>query len=109
VIATAVLFHNFWSFPLNGDAWNQNFWPVLKNIGWPAVSLRRARRKAFPVLSDMIEWHQKRTRYGIRVDSADWFAQGGCCGRAIDVDRCEGGGSGVTPRISTRSNQCAMV
>ena len=27
VIATAVLFHNFWSFPFNGDAWNQNFWP----------------------------------------------------------------------------------
>ena len=22
VIATAVLFHNFWSFPFNGDAWN---------------------------------------------------------------------------------------
>jgi putative oxidoreductase len=33
VIATAVLFHNFWSFPLNGDAWNQNFWPFLKNFG----------------------------------------------------------------------------
>jgi putative oxidoreductase len=25
VVATAVLFHNFWSFPFNGDAWNQNF------------------------------------------------------------------------------------
>ncbi|HEY7665588.1 MAG TPA: DoxX family protein [Xanthobacteraceae bacterium] len=33
VIATAVLFHNFWSFPFNGDAWNNNFWPFLKNIG----------------------------------------------------------------------------
>ncbi len=33
VIATAVLFHNFWSFPFNGDAWNQNFWPFVKNIG----------------------------------------------------------------------------
>ena len=33
VIATAVLFHNFWSFPFNGDAWNQNFWPFLKNLG----------------------------------------------------------------------------
>jgi putative oxidoreductase len=33
VVATAVLFHNFWSFPFNGDAWNQNFWPFLKNIG----------------------------------------------------------------------------
>src|SRR5580692_8438326 len=33
VIVTAVLFHNFWSFPFNGDAWNQNFWPFLKNFG----------------------------------------------------------------------------
>jgi uncharacterized membrane protein YphA (DoxX/SURF4 family) len=33
VIATAVLFHNFWSFPFNSDVWNQNFWPFLKNFG----------------------------------------------------------------------------
>jgi putative oxidoreductase len=33
VIATAVLFHNFWSFPFNSYAWNENFWPFLKNIG----------------------------------------------------------------------------
>jgi putative oxidoreductase len=33
VIATAVLFHNFWSFPFNSDAWNDNFWPFLKNFG----------------------------------------------------------------------------
>jgi putative oxidoreductase len=33
VIATAVLFHNFWSFAFNGDEWNQNFWPFLKNFG----------------------------------------------------------------------------
>src|SRR5271168_4630031 len=33
VIATAVLFHNFWSFPFNGDEWNENFWPFLKNFG----------------------------------------------------------------------------
>jgi putative oxidoreductase len=33
VIATAILFHNFWSFPFNGDEWNQNFWPFLKNFG----------------------------------------------------------------------------
>jgi putative oxidoreductase len=33
VVATAVLFHNFWSFPFNGDVWNQNFWPFLKNLG----------------------------------------------------------------------------
>jgi putative oxidoreductase len=33
VIATAVLFKNFWSFPFNGDAWNQHFWDFLKNFG----------------------------------------------------------------------------
>ena len=33
VIVTAILFHNFWSFPFNGDEWNQNFWPFLKNFG----------------------------------------------------------------------------
>jgi putative oxidoreductase len=33
VIATAVLFKNFWSFPFNSDAWNQNFWDFLKNFG----------------------------------------------------------------------------
>src|SRR5215469_5466526 len=33
VVATAVLFHNFWSFPFNSDAWNADFWPFLKNFG----------------------------------------------------------------------------
>src|SRR5215213_3224504 len=33
VVATAVLFHNFWSFPFNSDTWNENFWPFLKNFG----------------------------------------------------------------------------
>jgi|SRR5271157_2871553 len=33
VVATAVLFHNFWSFPFNSDAWNENFWPFVKNFG----------------------------------------------------------------------------
>jgi putative oxidoreductase len=33
VIATAVLFHNFWSFPVNSDMWNEHFWEFLKNFG----------------------------------------------------------------------------
>jgi putative oxidoreductase len=33
VVATAVLFHNFWDFPFNSDSWNDNFWPFLKNLG----------------------------------------------------------------------------
>jgi putative oxidoreductase len=33
MIATAMLFHNFWDFPFNSDTWNNNFWPFLKNLG----------------------------------------------------------------------------
>jgi putative oxidoreductase len=33
VITTAVLFHNFWSFPFNSNDWNNAFWPFVKNIG----------------------------------------------------------------------------
>src|SRR5262249_28118661 len=33
LIATAVLFHNFWSFPFNSNGWNQHFWEFLKNFG----------------------------------------------------------------------------
>jgi putative oxidoreductase len=33
VVATAVLFKNFWSFPFNGDAWNAAFWDFVKNLG----------------------------------------------------------------------------
>ena len=33
VIVTAVLFHNFWSFPFNSAAWNAHFWDFLKNFG----------------------------------------------------------------------------
>jgi putative oxidoreductase len=58
VIATAVLFHNFWSFPFNGDAWNQNFWPFLKNLGlaggflYIAIDARmRSLRDAFSLKS----------------------------------------------------------
>jgi putative oxidoreductase len=33
VVVTAVLFHNFWSFPFNSEPWTENFWPFLKNVG----------------------------------------------------------------------------
>lgn len=31
--ATAILFHNFWSYPFLGSDWLNNFWPFLKNFG----------------------------------------------------------------------------
>src|SRR5215471_9860663 len=36
-----------------------------------------ALRKVFPVLSDMIEWHRKGTRYGIGVDPTDGLLKAG--------------------------------
>ena len=45
VIATAVLFHNFWSFPFNGKEWNDNFGRSSKTSGWPGFSLHCSRRK----------------------------------------------------------------
>src|SRR5260370_2685207 len=32
VVATAVLFHNSWSFPFASDAWTDTFWPFLKTF-----------------------------------------------------------------------------
>ncbi len=32
-IATAVLFHNFWTHPFGSSDWMSHFWPFLKNFG----------------------------------------------------------------------------
>ena len=69
-----------------------------------------AMREAFPVLSDMIEWHRKGTRYGIAVDPADGLLKAGVAGRAADVDGCEGRrlGGHAAHRQAGR-NQCAVA
>jgi glycogen debranching enzyme len=36
-----------------------------------------ALRAAFPVLSEMIDWHRRGTRYGIAVDPADGLLHAG--------------------------------
>jgi putative oxidoreductase len=56
VIATAVLFHNFWSFPFNGEAWNQNFWPFLKNFGLAGGFLYIAADASMRSLRDAFSW-----------------------------------------------------
>jgi len=56
VFATAVLFHNFWSFPFNGDQWNQNFWPFLKNIGLAGGFLFIASDAKMRSLRDAFSW-----------------------------------------------------
>lgn len=32
-VTTAVLFHNFWIYPVASPDWLNNFWPFLKNLG----------------------------------------------------------------------------
>lgn len=32
-VTTAVLFHNFWIYPIASPDWLNNFWPFLKNLG----------------------------------------------------------------------------
>ena len=66
-------------------------------------------REAFPVLCDMIEWHQKGTRYGIAVDHADGLLNAGVPGVQLTWMDAKVGDWVVTPRIGTGRNQCAVV
>jgi predicted glycogen debranching enzyme len=56
-------------------------------------------RDAFPVLSDMIAWHRKGTRYGIGVDSADDLLKAGVPGVQLTWMDAKVGDWVVTPRI----------
>jgi 4-alpha-glucanotransferase len=58
-----------------------------------------ALREVFPVLSDMIEWHQKGTRYGIAVDRADGLLKAGVPGVQVTWMDAKVGDWVVTPRI----------
>jgi 4-alpha-glucanotransferase len=55
--------------------------------------------KAFPILSDMIEWHRKGTRYGIGVDPADGLLKAGVAGVQLTWMDAKVGDWVVTPRI----------
>ena len=56
-------------------------------------------RDAFPVLSDMIEWHRNGTRYGIGVDPADGLLKAGAAGVQLTWMDAKVGDWVVTPRI----------
>jgi predicted glycogen debranching enzyme len=58
-----------------------------------------ALREAFPVLSDMIEWHQKGTRYGIGVDPADGLLKTDAPGVQLTWMDAKVGDWVVTPRV----------
>ncbi|HXW28179.1 MAG TPA: amylo-alpha-1,6-glucosidase [Xanthobacteraceae bacterium] len=58
-----------------------------------------ALRAAFPILSDMVEWHQKGTRYGIRVDPADGLLKTAAAGVQLTWMDAKVGDWVVTPRV----------
>jgi predicted glycogen debranching enzyme len=58
-----------------------------------------ALRELFPVLSGIIEWHQKGTRYGIGVDDADGLLRAGVPGSQLTWMDAKVGDWAVTPRI----------
>jgi predicted glycogen debranching enzyme len=58
-----------------------------------------ALRKAFQVLSEMIEWHEKGTRYGIGVDATDGLLKAGIAGMQLTWMDAKVGDWVITPRI----------
>jgi 4-alpha-glucanotransferase len=58
-----------------------------------------ALRAAFPVLSEMIAWHEKGTRYGIGVDGADGLLKAGVPGIQLTWMDAKVGDWVVTPRM----------
>jgi putative oxidoreductase len=59
VIATAVLFHNFWSFPFNSEPWTENFWPFLKNFGLAGGFLYIAGDARIQSLRSAFSWNPR--------------------------------------------------
>jgi len=59
--------------------------------------------EVFPVLSDMIEWHQKGTRFGIGVDDADGLLRAGTAGVQLTWMDAKVGDWVVTPASASRS------
>ena len=55
--------------------------------------------EVFPLLCDMIKWHQQGTRYGIKVDPADGLLNAGVAGVQLTWMDAKVGDWVVTPRI----------
>ena len=56
-------------------------------------------RELFPVLAEIVDWHRRGTRYGIRLDHADGLLQAGEAGVQLTWMDAKVGGWVVTPRI----------
>jgi predicted glycogen debranching enzyme len=59
----------------------------------------RLARELFPVLAEIVDWHRRGTRYGIRLDHADGLLQAGEAGVQLTWMDAKVGGWVVTPRI----------
>jgi predicted glycogen debranching enzyme len=56
-------------------------------------------RDLFPVLLDLVEWHRKGTRFGIKVDAADGLLRAGEPGVQLTWMDAKSGDRVITPRI----------
>ena len=56
-------------------------------------------RELFPVLAEIVEWHQRGTRFGIRVDPEDGLLQAGEAGAQLTWMDAKVGEWVVTPRM----------
>jgi len=56
-------------------------------------------RALYPVLAGIVDWHERGTRYGIRVDPADGLLRAGAAGTQLTWMDAKAGGRAVTPRI----------
>ena len=56
-------------------------------------------RELFPVLAEIVDWHRRGTRYGIRLDHADGLLRAGEEGVQLTWMDAKVGGWVVTPRI----------
>ena len=56
-------------------------------------------RDLYPTLRDMVEWHRRGTRYGIRVDPADGLLRAGVADTPLTWMDAKYGDCVVTPRI----------
>jgi len=79
----------------DASLWFFEAWRAYVDATGDVASLR----EVFPVLSDMIGWHQRGTRYGIGVDATDGLLKAGVAGVQLTWMDAKVGDWVVTPRI----------
>ena len=92
-------------FPDTGDPPEYNtvdatlwYFEALRQY-WETTGDTELLRELFPVLADILDWHLRGTRYGIRVDDADGLLRAGEPGVQLTWMDAKAGDWVVTPRI----------